>query len=224
MAIVFLTLCAVLYIGSTLHLPNVQWAQMSPVYSSISNARSRCLCFKFNYIQTFFHAFSDNFDECFSLLGQLSPHTALSWIHFTAMSSSTLPTVDTCAASLQREGCASIVNCWIMLFFYLCFFKWSEHVSACMCLHCIRVRGLSFYDLFWRFAAELRAFVVAVNLLVLSIGIKKEEFTSPGWGYMPHSFQSTTGIVTVEHPLIRCEQSNWHEGFRLPSQCRTFGS
>ena len=59
MAIVFLTLCAVLYIGSTLHLPNVQWAQMSPVYSSISNARSRCLCFKFNYIQTFSHAFSD---------------------------------------------------------------------------------------------------------------------------------------------------------------------
>ena len=90
-------------------------------------------------IQTYSNIFScifrQNFDECFSLLGQLSPHTALSWIHFTAMSSSTLPTVDTCAASLQREGCTSIVNCWIMMnyvVFYLCFLNGqSMSVPAC---------------------------------------------------------------------------------------------
>lgn len=160
---------------------------MSPVYFSISNARSRCLCFKFNHIQTFFSCiFRQNFDECFPYWGNCRP---------------TQPFPESTSLPCHRRRCPQLTHAqlvckgraaqalWIV---ELCCFL--LHVSACTCLHCIRGLSYDFLFFFWRFAAELRAFVVAVNLLVLSIGMKKEEFTSPGRECMPHSFQSTTGI------------------------------
>ena len=144
----------------------------------------------------------------FSFWGQLLPHAALSLIHFTAMSSSALPTVDKCAASLQREGYEML---WII-----------ELCSILMNCQSMSVpelpQGTDFFQISWN-SGRSRLHSQSWSCPLES---KKRPF---------HCQAGETRLIvfkcfhlSVELPPIRCEQSSWHEGFMWPSQCRDVGA